>query len=91
MDKKSCFIIMPFSRANVGEQKLDEKTLTYIYEEMIKKAISEYKQDDKIIFNEISRYNSKVGSIVSGIAKNLNSSDLVVADLTGLNPNVMYE
>ncbi|MBI3521096.1 MAG: hypothetical protein HY062_17280 [Bacteroidetes bacterium] len=91
MEKKTCFIIMPFSKATVKGEELNEEILTYIYEDIIKKAISEYLKDDKKVFDDISRFNSKIGSIVSGIAKNLNSSDLVIADLTGLNPNVMYE
>lgn len=91
MDKKSCFIIMPFSKAKFRDTELDETTLNYIYEHVIKKAIEEYRIEDKPVFSEIARYNSKVGSIVSGIAVNLNKSDLVIADLTGLNPNVMYE
>lgn len=91
MEKKSCFIIMPFSNAIVGKKKLNQQTLTYIYEEIIRKAVMEYKEGDKIIFEDISRYNAKTGSIIKGITQNLNSSDLVIADLTGINPNVMYE
>lgn len=91
MEKKTCFIIMPFSKATVKGDELNEETLTYIYEDIIKKAVSEYLKDNKKVFDDISRFNSKIGSIVSGIAKNLNSSDLVIADLSGLNPNVMYE
>jgi len=82
---------MPFSKASIKGDELNEETLTYIYEDIIKKAVSEFMIDDKKLFVEISRFNSKIGSIISGIAKNLNSSDLVIADLTGLNPNVMYE
>ena len=82
---------MPFSKATITNQEHNESTLAYIYENVIKKAIDEFKIEDKKVFSEISRYNSKVGSIISGIAVNLNKSDLVIADLTGLNPNVMYE
>lgn len=91
MEKKSCFIIMPFSQAKTSKMEFDEKTLNYIYENVIKNAITEYKVNDQQIFIDISRYNSRVGSIISGIASSLNTADLVIADLTGLNPNVMYE
>ncbi|MBN8691777.1 MAG: hypothetical protein J0L69_01210 [Bacteroidetes bacterium] len=91
MEKKTCFIIMPFTKVKATNLDLDEKTLTYIYENMIYKAVSDFKLKNRKVFNEISRYNSKIGSIISGITRNLNESDLVIADLTGLNPNVMYE
>lgn len=82
---------MPFSKASVGETMLDEKTLKYVYENIIRKAVADYKEEDKNVFTQISRYESKIGSIISGIAGNLNEADLVIADLTGINPNVMYE
>jgi hypothetical protein len=91
LEKKSCFIIMPFSKAQLKGAVLDEKTLLYIYENVIHKAVAEYREKNKRVFINISRYNSKIGSIVSGITSSLNDADLVVADLTGLNPNVMYE
>ncbi|MBS1636165.1 MAG: hypothetical protein JST26_09630 [Bacteroidetes bacterium] len=91
MEKKTCFIIMPFSKAVVKNDKLNEATLTYLYNDFIKKAVSEYKKDDTTVFDDVSRFSSKVGSIVSGIVEKLNAADLVIADLTGLNSNVMYE
>lgn len=91
MKSRSCFIIMPFTETHIKGTRIDKKTLTYIYTNVIKRAVSEYTEKNKLCFSEIARYESNVGSIISGIASNLNNSDLVIADLTGLNPNVMYE
>ncbi|HRI32853.1 MAG TPA: hypothetical protein PLD02_03800 [Saprospiraceae bacterium] len=91
MEKKSCFIIMPFSQVKIANYEYDKHELDYIYEHIIKKAVHEYIEKDEKIFSDITRYNSKVGSIINGITRNLNETDLVIADLTGLNSNVMYE
>jgi hypothetical protein len=55
------------------------------------KAVREYDKLGRRTFEKISRFNQKTGSIIKGITAQLNSSELVIADLTGLNPNVMYE
>lgn len=88
---KSCFIIMPFSKVKIKEEEYDSSDLDFIYTDVIKRAIDEFNLDGKPFFSEVSRYNSSVGSIVSGIIDRLNIADVVIADLTGLNPNVMYE
>ena len=87
MKYKSCFILMPFTKTD----NLNQKDLDYIYNHMLKKAVEEYKIKGKKYFQNVDRFSNKVGSIISGIVNNLNSSDLVIADLTGLNHNVMYE
>lgn len=87
MESKTCFIIMPFSSAG----KLVKSDLDYIYSEIFKKALEEFEIEGVKYFSSIVRYESKVGSIIEGIIKNLNEADLVIADLTSLNPNVMYE
>lgn len=88
---KTCFIIMPFSKAHDGEKELLKVDLDYIYQSMIKKAVEEYEVDGRKYFNEVLRYEEKVGSIIKGIIQKIKDADLVIADLTGLNPNVMYE
>lgn len=82
---------MPFSKVNSGEQKFEEKELTFIFNNYFKKAVESFKIDDNPYFDEVTRFDQSIGSIISGIVENLNSSDLVIADLTGNNPNVMYE
>lgn len=88
---KTCFIIMPFSRANNGNIELQKVDLDYIYKDMIKKAIDEFELDGKKYFVEVLRYEERIGSIIKGIVQKIKDADMVVADLTGLNSNVMYE
>ena len=78
---------MPFSKT----ETLAQEDLDYIYLHILKKAIEEYEVNGKKYFERVERFSSKIGSIVSGIVNNLNTADLVIADLTGLNHNVMYE
>ena len=78
---------MPFSRTDT----LAQDDLDYIYSHILKKAVEEYEVNGKTYFERVERFSSKIGSIVSGIVNNLNTADLVIADLTGLNHNVMYE
>lgn len=82
---------MPFSNANNSNIELVERDLNYIYQKMIQKAVKEYTINDEPYFQEVQRYESKVGSIINGVIENLNEADLVIADLTGSNRNVMYE
>lgn len=91
MEQKNCFIIMPFTSARFGDQMLDKAELSYIYGNIIKRAVADFRMEGQPFFSQISRYESKVGSIIDGIASQLNEADLVIADLTGMNPNVMYE
>ena len=73
---------MPFSRhANILEDKWTE-----IYEHLFKKAIESsgfgYKCERSKIAN---------GSFTKEIIENLKNADLVIADITGFNGNVMWE
>ena len=88
---KSCFVIMPFTSTKIGEKLLDQQSLNYIFEKVIKRATGEFNSKQFGVFSEILRYNSRIGSIISGITNHLSNADLVIADLTGLNSNVMYE
>lgn len=87
---KTCFIIMPFATVK-GQSNLTKIDLDFIYENKIKKAVLEFEYQGEKYFDEVVRYEEKVGSIVKGIVQKLQNADLVIADLTGLNPNVMYE
>lgn len=91
MAGKSCFIIMPFSKTKTKSGDLNYHELEFIYTNVIKRAVEELRDDEKPFFSSVTRYDSKVGSIISGIVNTLNDADLVIADLTGLNHNVMYE
>jgi len=90
-----CFIIMPFSKAAFKdsggtERSLNKSKLKHIYDKLISKAVKEYsKKNAKFI--SVHRYEKTRGNFVKGIVSDLDKADLVIADLTGLNPNVFYE
>lgn len=75
MNKKTAFILMPFA---------DEFSDVYKY--LISDCLQDAGYDVKRA-DDIKSQRNIIGDIVSGIV----SSDLIVADLTGANPNVYYE
>lgn len=72
---RTCFVIMPFGNFN------DE-----LYREIIKECLEE-NYITAIRADEL--YGSK--PIMEDILKNIESSELIIADLSGRNPNVFYE
>lgn len=85
--KPLAFVIMPYEKASPSKKKLkyeriDKEELDEIFG-IMKRALQYHGYDVK---REVS-----AGDIVRGIILDLDQADLVVADLTGLNPNVMYE
>ena len=93
--KLRCFIIMPFLKAEFKDsdgtaRSLNQKKLKHIYDKLISKAVKEYsKKNAKFV--SVRRYEKTKGNFVKGIVNDLDKADLVIADLTGLNPNVFYE
>lgn len=90
-----CFIIMPFSNAVFEDSdgivgSLNQRKLKHLYEKLLKRAVKEYNKK-KTKFVSIKRYERTRGNFVKGIINDLDQADLVIADLTGLNPNVFYE
>jgi hypothetical protein len=84
MTKLSAFVIMPFTKAESPSSRypaMGAVELNTVYE-LIQEAFSES--------HTVKRADS-TSNILHGIIIDLDRSDLVVADLTGLNPNVMYE
>jgi hypothetical protein len=79
--KRKCFIIMPFSGTKTVTTKEDWDK---IYDDFFKPAWEEL---DFIC----ERVNVKRGSITNEIIEKLFAADIVFADLTDTNPNVMYE
>ena len=80
--KPTCFIIMPFGEAGSKE----EKRSLDVYRIMLKPAVESLgyvttRADD---FHH-------TGSITRDIIESLYNADIVIADLTGGNPNVFYE
>ncbi|HBY74811.1 TPA: hypothetical protein DEG21_02860 [Patescibacteria group bacterium] len=89
-----CFIIMPFSyltyKNSAGKNiNLKKKQLDFLYDNFIKKAAESFKRNKIKI--EAKRYESGSGNFMKGIVNKLFTADLVIAEITGLNPNVMYE
>ncbi len=90
----TCFIIMPFSeitfKTSTNENKtLSKEQLTDIYEQLFKRAVESYNRNN--VHFTANRYTSQRGNFVKGIISHLDTADVVIADLTGLNPNVFYE
>lgn len=83
--KPLCFVIMPFLKVKPRHnkyQELDKENLDTIFDlisGILKRSGYEV------------RRSADPGDILAGIVSNLDRAELVVADLTGLNPNVMYE
>lgn len=81
---KTCFVIMPIGQDGSEIRKHSDM----VYKHVIKKAIQENRFDYQCIrADEVSRPNN----IVRDIVQNLYDADVVIADLTGHNPNVFYE
>ncbi|MHB8097781.1 MAG: hypothetical protein ACYDEI_09050 [Erysipelotrichaceae bacterium] len=87
MDKKVCFVIMGFGK-KMDYENSREVDLDRIYNKVIKELInSEFKDYELIRADEISG-----SSLIDiGMYALLMNSDLVIADLTTLNSNAIYE
>lgn len=91
----NCFIIMPFTSATFkdsdgAEHTLDKEELKDIYEGLFRKAVRSYNKNG-VSFVNVHRNDNQQGDFVKSIISKLDKYDLVIADLTGLNPNVFYE
>jgi CheY-like chemotaxis protein len=81
-EAKLCFVIMPFSATD----SCSEAEWTEIFERVIKPAV------EKSGYNyKCERANIHFGSIIWEILDKLNRSELVLADITDRNANVLYE
>lgn len=86
-DKKTCFIIMPLTTpdAFVSQFKGDNKHFLHVLENIFIPAI------EKAGFNPIKPIAKGSDLIQAEIIKNLNEVDLVLCDMSILNPNVFFE
>ena len=80
--KKTCFVIMPFG-ADSTESK---KRFDGVYKGIIVPAVREAGYEP--VREDIT---GTPGSIPKSIIQKLATSEMVVADLSGMNPNVFYE
>jgi len=81
-NKKKCFVIAPIGEEGSKIRERSDQVLKYIIEPSAEECGYETKRADKI---------SEAGIITSQIIEHLIHDDLVIADLTGENPNVYYE
>lgn len=80
--KKTCFVVAP-----IGSEGTDIRRSTEGLLKAVLKPVLDKFGYDVVIAHEIST----LGSITEQVVNHLLEAELVVADLTGLNPNVMYE
>ena len=76
LDPKLVYVLMPF-----------KSNLTRIYETIVKPTIESINELQCIRADDYATSNAIIRDISEGICK----SRFMVADITGLNPNVMYE
>lgn len=80
MNKKKCFVILPFSETT----STHSEEYWNIFYKIIKSILKE--NNYECSRSEVGPYN-----LTTNIIKNINDSDLVIAVLTDLNANVWYE
>lgn len=62
------------------------------YTNIIKPAIEGYQRDNSRVYDAVrADFITKTGSINKSVIQHIYNADLVIADLTDLNPNVLYE
>lgn len=84
IDNNLCFVISPIGKKRSKEYKLFKEILDHI----IKPTVHSSGMDLKVVRADDIQ---KPGSIIRDIIIYLHSSRVVIADLTGKNPNVFYE
>lgn len=80
--EKNCFIIAPIGEEGSEERQRSDQILKYVITPALEKCDYKAIRADKI---------SDPGIITSQIIEHLIDDSLVIADLTGQNPNVFYE
>jgi len=80
--KKKCFVIAPIGEEGGEIRERSDKVLEHIIKPTVEECGYESIRADEI---------SEPGIITSQIIQHLIDDDLVIADLTGRNPNVYYE
>jgi len=79
--KPSCFVIAPIGERESETRKRSDKVLKHIFRKALAQEY-EVRRADEI---------EEPGMITSQVLREVQESELVVADLTGHNPNVLYE
>lgn len=81
-DIKECFLVMPIRKPGTEEYEYFRALRDTVLEPVMKQLGHNVTRADDI---------TQSGSITADVIKRLATADLVVADLTDLNPNVFYE
>ena len=85
-----CFVIMPFG--NPATDRDHAKKLDLIYSHWIKTAVESFVLPDSTrIECHRADKSARPTEIITHVLENLVASDIVIADLSGRNPNVFYE
>jgi len=80
--KKKCFVISPIGKENSDIRRKAEGLIDSVIKSTLKEMDFEV-----IVPHEITT----PGSITNQVIKHILEDDMVISNLTGLNPNVMYE
>jgi tetratricopeptide (TPR) repeat protein len=87
--ERTCFVIMPFGKKDVGGQEVD---FTAIYKEIFEPAIAEAKTpEDEALIPARTDMDAFSGSIDQDMFEYIMYSRMAFADISGFNPNVFYE
>jgi len=81
-DNKMCFVISPIGDEETATRKWADQTIKHLVKPAVEPHGLEVRRADE---------EDRAGIITTHIIQRLVSADLVVADLTGRNPNVFYE
>lgn len=81
-EKGTCFVIAPIGEPDSSVRDRSDKILNYIIAPLVQELGYEPLRADNI---------SQPGLITSQVIQHVIDDPLVIADLTGLNPNVFYE
>ena len=81
MNTKSCFVIAPIGEPDSDTRRRSDQVLRHIIRPAVEPAYRAVRADEI----------AEPGLITSQIMQRVIEDDLVIADLTGLNPNVLYE
>jgi hypothetical protein len=85
---RTCFVILPFGKTT---DKHDEAYWTQHFETVIKPAVEKATDGRTLLGYKALLANPPGGGIIENVFQNLQSADVVLADLTDFNPNVVYE
>jgi hypothetical protein len=83
MEKKTCFIITPIG----GDGEPIRREIEGVINTVISPVVRDFGYDEPVVAHKIVT----PGSINNQIIEHIVNDDLVIVNLTGLNPNVMYE